>query len=314
MARNRKGVKNGVYAPRGIKRRRRTKEQIRTLDDQIYDALEGCHPQSVRHVFYLMTDPRLAEPVPKSEAGYDTIKNRLKALRRSGRVPYGWVEDMSRRGYHVATYEDAADYLRDVAGQYRADMWKFADVYVEVWCESRSIAGVILPICQGLGVSLYPSGGNSSISFAYQAACNINDLYGGRRVIVFYIGDYDPAGVIIDKNIEEELRRHLDPEVSLDFIRLAITEEQIRDCNLPTKPRKESDRRSLHIEETVEAEAMPPGELRGLLTVCIEARLPARALEVARVAEESERDILRALADQITVRRDDDYEDADEDE
>jgi hypothetical protein len=284
------------YEPRSLKRGRRTNAQLAQLDNQIVEALRECNPQSVRHLFYLMTSPRLPEPVEKTEEGANLVKRRLKALRRSGRVPYDWVEDMSRQGYHVATYDDAADYLREVAGLYRADLWRQTPYYVEVWCESRSIAGVILPVCQELAVSLYPAGGNTSISFAYSAACNINDCYDGRRVVVFYVGDYDQAGVIIDVKVEEELRRHLDPDVNLEFVRVAITKEQIEQYDLPTKPRKKSDRRSPQVKRTVEAEAMPPPLLNQLLRESIEALLPPRALLVARVAEENERKILRQLA------------------
>ncbi len=301
--------KDEVYVPRDIKRDRRTKGQVKTLDDQIVQALAECHPQSVRHVFYLMTDPRLDEPVSKTEKGYRAIKHRLKELRRSGRVPYHFINDMSRRGYHVATFGDAEDFIRRMRAVYRADLWETADVYVEVWCESRSIAGVIEPLCKELCVSLYPSGGNTSMTLAYQAAMNINDLYAGRRVVIFYVGDYDPAGVIIDVGIERELRQHLNKDVSLKFVRVAITEEQIKAYNLPTKPRKESEKRAPQVKVTVEAEAMPPAKLRQLLRGEIEALLPPRAMEVTRAAEESEREIMGQLAQVAKQWRDEEDED-----
>jgi hypothetical protein len=49
---------------------RRTKAQTAQLEAQIFDVLAQDHPQSVRHVFYRMTDPRLPEPVLKTERGY----------------------------------------------------------------------------------------------------------------------------------------------------------------------------------------------------------------------------------------------------
>ena len=294
----------GVYEPRSIKRNRRTNARLDQLDDQIVEALGECHPQSVRHVFYLMTNPLLPDPVEKTEKGVNLVKRRLKILRRSGRVPYSWIEDMSRRGYHVATYENTEDFLRNVASLYRAEMWQNTRYYVEVWCESRSIAGVIQGLCKELSVSLYPAGGNSSISFAYQAACNINETYNGRVVVVFYIGDYDQAGVIIDRKVEEELRLHLDKKVCLLFVRVAITKEQIEHYDLPTKPRKKTDRRSPEVERTVEAEAMPPPLLRDLLRDSIEALLPPEALQAAKVAEESERAVLMQLADNLSSQSD----------
>jgi hypothetical protein len=283
-----------IYKARQIKRRRRTKDQVEQLDAQIIDVLSQDHPQSIRHVFYRMTDPRLPEPVEKTENGYQQVQNRITKLRRSGRLPYGWITDATRRGYHTATFSDSSDFLDRMMGLYRADIWRDAGVYVEVWCESRSIAGVIEDDCEELAVSLYPAGGFTSITLAYQAAEYINAKTDGDEIPahVIYIGDYDPAGVLIDKSLEAELREHLDPEVDFMFHRIAITPEQITEHDLPTKPRKSSDRRCLHIMETVEAEAMPANILRAMLREKIEEFMPAGALKVAKVAEESEREHL----------------------
>jgi hypothetical protein len=53
----------------------------------------------------------------------------------------------------------------------------------------------------------------------------------------------------------------------------------------------------LHIKKTIEAEAMPAGVLRSLVRGRIESFLPAGALEIARVAEESERAHLHQWAE-----------------
>jgi hypothetical protein len=282
---------------RTIKRERRTKARIEQLDQHILDVLSADHPQSVRHVFYRMTDPRLLEPVEKSDRGYRHVQHRLKELRRDGRVPYNWITDATRRGYHVSMFADAGEFIRRMSGLYRADLWEQSDHYVEVWTESRSIAGVIEGECNDLAVSLYPCGGFSSISLAYEAAGEIQHIvdHTGRRPVILYIGDYDPAGVLIDQSLQAELRRHL--SCDFQFFRLGITEAQIEQYDLPTKPRKGSDRRSLHVKETVEAEAMPAHILRQIVRGTVESYLPEDALLVARVAEESEREMLHVLAD-----------------
>lgn len=290
------GGAGGVYRAGTIKRERRTNARLRTLDAQILAVLEGDHPQSVRHVFYRMTDPRLAEPVEKSERGYRHVQDRIVKLRRAGKLPYGWITDATRRGYHVATYNGRGDFLRRVAGLYRADLWADADHYCEVWCESRSIAGVIEDDCEELAVSLYPAGGFASLTLAYEAAEWINEAAAEKPATIFYIGDYDPAGMLIDRSIERELRQHLDSHIDLSFRRIAINEGQIEAFDLPRKPRKAADKRMLHIADTVEAEAMPAATLRALLRAHVEQLLPAQALEVARVAEESERAGLLRLA------------------
>jgi hypothetical protein len=278
-----------------IKRDRRTRERVEQLDRQIVAEVKAHHPQSVRHVFYRMTDPRLPEPVEKSDRGYRHVQDRVVKLRRSGAIPYGWISDATRQGHFVNTFMSRGDFIWQMAGHYRQDVWADSDVYCEVWCESRSIAGVLLPVCRELAVSLYPAGGFSSLTLAYEAAENIKHVANKRPVTVFYVGDYDPAGVLIDQSIERELRNHLPEDIDLDFERIGITEEQIEEHDLPRKPRKESDRRVAHMDTTVEAEAMPAHILRALLRDRVEALLPDGALDAAKIAEQSERYGLKAL-------------------
>lgn len=284
-----------IYRAGTLKRIRRTDTQVAQLDAQIIAVLKDDHPQSVRHVFYHMTDPRLPEPVEKSERGYRHVQARCVALRRNGRVPYQWFADLSRRGYFVNTFSDASDFIVSMQGLYRADLWRDAEWRCEVWAESRSIASVLLKDCNELAVDLYPCGGFSSLSFVHEAAESLNNS-GNRPVQVFYIGDYDPAGVLIDVSLQRELRQHLSSDIYLSFERIGINPDQIEEYDLPTKPRKESDIRSRHIRFSVEAESMPAKILRGILRDKVESLLPENALAVAKVAEKSEREHLLQMA------------------
>ena len=150
--------------------------------------------------------------------------------------------------------------------------------------------------CRDLAVSLYPAGGFTSATLAYEAAIEI-DRGDRDSAVVVYVGDYDPAGVLIDKAIEAELLKHL--ATPLDFHRLAVNEDQIAELDLPTKPRKAGDRRVLDLAETVEAEAIPARIMRHMVREAVESYLPEGALQRARVAEESEREGLRALGKEI---------------
>jgi hypothetical protein len=290
------------------KRIRRTDEQLATIDRQIADVLRLCWPQSVRHVFYRMTDTSLPVFVPKTDKGknngYGVIQRRLVKLRAKGIIPYRWVCDFTRRGYHVSTFKSAADFLRRMNSVYRAPIWEKADVYVEVWVESRSIAGIVQDLCEELGVSLYPSGGFASHSLIFDCAEYIKQQLedGGKPIHIIYIGDYDPAGVLIDRKIEEQLRKHLGIGSELTFHRIGITAEQVAFYNLPTKPRKEGDKRSPEVKWTVEAEALPAEILLHLLREKIESFIPSGALQTAKVAEESEREWLISFAEALEGR------------
>jgi hypothetical protein len=188
------------------KRTRRTKDELEQLDRQMLAILAADHPQSVRHVFYRMTDPTLPESVPKTEKGYKLVQRQLSKLRKENALPYDWITDMSRQGYFTNTFENAADFITSVASSYRGNLWRDAGVHVEVWCESRSIAGVILKVCEEYCVDLYPAGGFSSLTLMHDSAVSIyHQTKGGEiPVHIIYIGDYDPAGVLYRPEHQEE--------------------------------------------------------------------------------------------------------------
>ena len=100
-------------------RNRRTAEEVAQLEKQIYAVLEQDHPQSVRHVFYRMTDPRLPVFVEKSDHGYKQIQHRMTEMRRAGTLPYDWITDATRRGYFVDTFNSGAEFIEAYAGLYR---------------------------------------------------------------------------------------------------------------------------------------------------------------------------------------------------
>lgn len=285
-------------------RERRSVAELEMLQTQIIEVLKQDHPQSVRHIFYRMTDPTLPVYIPKTDKGYRVIQRLLSKMRRNGRIEYGWIVDATRRGYHVNTFSDSSDFVEYMAAGYRGDLWSNCADYVEVWCESRSIAGVIQRVCEEYAVSLYPAGGFTSLTLAYESACGIyaGTNNGRKSAQIIYVGDYDPAGVLIDKSILSEIRGHLS-SVDLNFDRIAITEKQINQYNLPTKPRKVTEKRAAHVKETVEAEAMPAGVLRNILIQKIEEFLPAGQLDVIKVAEEDERNFLLGLAGKLREGR-----------
>lgn len=80
--------------------------------------------------------------------------------------------------------------------------------------------------------------------------------------------------------------------------RIALTPDQIEDYALPSRPAKASDPRTANFDGdgTVEAEALPVDVLLDIVRDSIESFIDTDALAAARVAEESEREILAAIS------------------
>jgi hypothetical protein len=77
-----------------------------------------------------------------------------------------------------------------------------------------------------------------------------------------------------------------------------VTEEQVADLNLPTRDHKRgtvADQR-WPLDYACELDAIPPDILRELVEEVITLHIDQRELDVLRVAEESERNLLMALA------------------
>ena len=276
--------------PRSLKQTRRTKAEMEAIRDAIFAELEETHPQTVRHVFYRMVAMGV---VPKLEKlGYQTVMMQLLKMRKSGRIPWGWVADSTRWRIKPTSYGSLEEALRHTARFYRRDIWRQAKAYVEIWCESDSIGGVIVEETREWDVPLLTSRGFASATYLYECAQDIAEI--GRPAHLYYFGDWDPSGKIIPEVIERELRKHA-PDAEIHFERVAITEEQIREYDLPTKPPKKSTHSKTFTGGTVEIEALQVSDLLDLVNDCIKRHIDPHHLKIIRIAERSERALLEGF-------------------
>ena len=277
------------------KRRRRTKAEIQEICHAIHEVLSGDNPQSVRHVFYRLTGAPY-NLVPKTEAGYRTVQRKTLDLRRGKGLPWRWVSDGTRWRRVQQSYDTPADAIRHTAISYRRDLWSRTDAYVEVWCESDSMAGVIIGEADRYNVPLMCSRGFSSDSYLHGAAEEIADQK--KPAFLFYVGDWDPSGKIIPEDIEKKLRAFA-PRAEIHFERLLVTPNQIAKWSLPTKPAKKSTHSKQFSGGTVEAEAVPSEVARRLVREAIEQHLDQHEVRVIEEAEKSEAALLSIIASAV---------------
>src|SRR5215472_3362406 len=113
--------------------------------------------------------------------------------------------------------------------------------------------------------------GYASLSFLFEAAAYIKSLE--VPAYIYHLGDFDPSGVNAGEKIEETLRE-LAPDAEIYFERIAVSEGQIDDWSLPTRPTKKSDTRSRTFGDiSVELDAIEPNRLRSLVRETIEQHL-----------------------------------------
>jgi hypothetical protein len=291
-----------TYGACPTKRPRRTKVEMADIKEAIVAILKPDHPMTVRQVFYQLV---VRETIEKTEEEYQgTVIRRLTDLRMNGGVSFSWITDESRRRRINRTYNSIADAARDTARFYRRNALHECPDYVEVWSEKEALAGVIESAAEDYDVPIIVSKGMPSITQLYGTARQIaRAARAGKQTYIYQFGDHDPSGVLIPQTIERRLDQLCEKLGCQPPIieRVALTEEQIAEFDLPTRPTKrEGNPHAKQFEgDSVELDALPAGELRELVRARIEQHVSAETLAVLRTAEDSERELLEAWADRV---------------
>lgn len=281
--------------PHKPKRKRRTKAELAALDGELCMIAEDSHPCTIRQVYYLGTTRYLC---PKDDSGYNLVQRRLLSLRRAGAVPYGWIQDTVRRPYGRTRYRTLADFAAMTRHLYHHDYWHDAPANVQVWVESDSIAGTLIgTVVEQWGLDLHVARGFSSETYLWTAGQDIQE--DGRETFVYVLSDFDPSGVTLAEDIARKIVR-FSGDVPVHVERIALSGDQVREWNLPTRPLKKTDKRAPrfrleHGDEACELEAIPPNLLRQLVSKAIARHVDPARIEAAKRDEALQRDALKKL-------------------
>jgi hypothetical protein len=247
---------------------------------------------TVRQVFYRLVSAGVIE---KTEQEYkSTVVRLLAEMRRDGELPFNWIADNTRWMRKPRTHNGVAELLQDTAALYRRSVWTNQSAYVEVWLEKDALSGVLFDVTSEFDVPLMVTRGYPSLTFLHAAAEAITAV--GKPTFLYYFGDRDPCGVDIPRKVEQGIREFA-PDAEVHFQRVAVTDDQVKEMDLPTRPTKGSDSRARNFDgDSVEVDAIPPNTLRRMVRACIEQHIDPAALDVLRTAEASEREFLSNLA------------------
>jgi hypothetical protein len=266
----------------------------RTLD--IWRAILDCQNRfavmTVRGVFYQCCS--VYGVVEKTDAGYDKVQAQVLKLRRHGVVPWSFIADGTRWVRQQATFDSTEEALQETARMYRRNLWRSQKRRVEVWLEKEALAGLLTVTVYGWGVSLMVSRGQASDSYVYAAAQAAQAAWveHGDETIVLALYDSDSYGRGSIATIEEKLDNYSDG-APISVRLLAVTDEQILEWQLPTRPGKALDEG----RPVVELDAIPPDKLISLVSDAIQGCIvDEHAWRLAREYETSERSILLRIA------------------
>jgi len=277
---------------------------------------------TLRQLYYQFVSRDL---IPNRQSEYKKLGDTIADGRLAGLVDWEHIVDRGRWLRELAHWDDPSDIVRGAAGQFRIDKWEDQPYRIETWIEKDALVGVIERPCQSNDVPFFSCRGYTSASEMWGASQRILQHLGqGQHVRILHLGDHDPSGLDMTRDIEERLLHFLsshaywgeipgapsfaEGDEAVDWVaerfqvnRLALNMDQVEEHDPPPNPAKITDSRAQryiarHGTESWELDALPPDVLGGLIEDEILALRDETAWEDASERQDDHRVTLRQVS------------------
>ncbi len=191
--------------PRSEKRGRGKAADTIALGQVAHDVLADARSaMTLRQLYYALVS---VGAIPKVEPSYDRLKRVMKDLREDGTIPWDWLVDHTRAVFAPRTFDGVEGLLTDTAKLYRRDLMRQQKVAIQLWAESDSIGSVIAGVADRYCVPTFIGRGYSARGYLWAAAKDAVAAHeAGKTVHILHVGDFDPSGEDIYRDVEETLR------------------------------------------------------------------------------------------------------------
>ena len=250
---------------------------------------------TLRQVYYQLVSKDLIENTEKS---YKNIGNLVNNGRLAGMIDWQAIEDRTRTLRALPHWYKPAEIVEAAANQYRRDLWEGQPRYCETWVEKDALIGIVEQAAHRLACPCFSCRGYTSQSEMWAAAMRFIDKADeGRECVLIYLGDHDPSGIDMTRDIRERLALF---GATVKVHRFALNMPQIEEYSPPPNPAKETDTRAAgYIAEygnsSWELDALRPEILDGLITEAIKSNLDQKKYKQAIKRQEAERKTITAL-------------------
>jgi hypothetical protein len=270
--------------------------------------------------------------IPNNMKSYKRLGEIVSRARLAGLLDWNYIVDRTRALRGTSHWETPGSVINSAAYGYRRDKWATSPRRVEVWVEKDALVGVIGRVAERHDVNFFSCRGYVSSSEQWAAARRIlGYLQAGQAVTVLHLGDHDPSGIDMTRDITDRLTNFIltdwcdreghDREDYTDgelwklvgdslnewtdepFVidRIALNANQVRQYNPPPNPAKLTDSRAngyiaRHGNDSWELDALPPEVLDALIDSNIAALRDGDAYNAIEAEETRERELLTAAA------------------
>lgn len=229
---------------------------------------------TIRQLYYQLVARGHVENTVQS---YANVQGLMTKARMAGLIDWDAIEDRTRGFVDRSHWTSGESILRAAAQSYWEDLWAEQETRVFVIVEKEALSGVLEPVCNEYDLPLLAARGYPSASTLREFARE-RILQATRRVVLLHLGDHDPSGIDMSRDLLERLEVFTYFNVELDFQRIALTMDQVDELKPPANPAKSTDARfesyrQLYGEESWELDALPPNYIRALIVANVEPHI-----------------------------------------
>lgn len=231
---------------------------------------------------------------------YKNLGSVINRARLAGLLDWDYIVDRTRHLSGAEHFAGPQDAVKKAARSFSQDLWRNQPLRIEVWVEKEALAEVVGRAAKRNDVDYFCCRGYVSQSELWSAGQRLLAyIQGGQRVLILHLGDHDPSGIDMSRDIaarldtfvtrdyhrhnmgslgrsttmtaiRQHMARRVEWDVPLEVRRIALNMEQVQQYNPPPNPAKLSDARAhdyiaRYGESSWELDALEPQVMDALI-------------------------------------------------
>lgn len=250
----------------GTRFHKATLDLIAICDDIVTDYNAQGYRLTIRQLYYQLVARGHIENTVQS---YDSTVALMTNARLAGLIDWDAIEDRTRDILERPHWTSGSDILQSCANSYHEDLWQEQPARVFVIVEKEALAGVLERTCRDWDVPLLPARGYPSATTLRELA-KARIMRASQEIVVLHLGDHDPSGIDMSRDLQERLELFSRYRVAIDFQRIALNMDQVEEQQPPPNPAKTTDSRymayrNLYGVHSWELDALTPQYLHRLV-------------------------------------------------
>lgn len=192
---------------RDIRLSKANKERLKLVNSIVEDYQEQGYRLTLRQLYYQLVSRDI---IPNQPSEYTKLSGLLKEGRMSGMVDWDAIEDRLRKPSKPSSWDSPRSILSSCVYSFALPRMRNQPTYIETWVEKDALSGVLSRVTEPFHVPIMVNRGYSSVSAMHDAYLRFKNAIGGsQKVVILYLGDFDPSGMDMIRDIRDRILEFL---------------------------------------------------------------------------------------------------------